>query len=105
MAILVCLKSVGVRHDVDEDTAGGQMKDIESIVSSIIKDVLGTEPPNKDIPLSAIGMDSIDALDLFYTLEERFDVPKLVSFGGRYNPAITQREIEDRVKALIDAVS
>jgi hypothetical protein len=81
------------------------MIDIEGTVSATIKEVLGAEPPSKDQPLTDIGMDSIDALDLFYTLEDRFCINKLVDFGDKFDPTITQRKIEDKVRLLLNAVS
>lgn len=80
--------------------------DVEATVSSIIEELLGTELPDKDMPLSDIGLDSIDALDLFYRLEDRFNINMLVvNFGNKHDPAITQRQIEDKVKTLLKAVS
>lgn len=77
------------------------MDEIERIVAQTILDVLGAAPPSKDIPLADMGMDSIDALDLFYTLEDRFDINKLHDSGERYDNAITQRLIEDKVRRVL----
>ncbi len=78
------------------------MDTVEKIVAETIAEVLGATPLDKDSPLVELGMDSIDAIDLFYTLEDKFDLPK---FGDMDNvrQTVTQRMIEVMVKERLSA--
>ena len=73
------------------------MDNVEKIVLETITEVLGSAPRDKDSPLVEMGMDSIDAIDLFYTLEDKFDLPKFADMDN-VRHSVTQRMIETMVR-------
>lgn len=78
------------------------MDNIEKVVAETITEVLGVTPDDKNVPLKDFGMDSIDALDLFYTLEDKFDLPKFGDSDNIYR-SVTQAMIEIMVKERLQA--
>jgi acyl carrier protein len=51
--------------------------DVKNEVSACIQEVTGLKNISHDEPLSSLGLDSLDYLDIVYTIEGRFDLTKL----------------------------
>jgi len=81
---------------------GVMMKDIEAVVTATIEEILGEAPADKDIPLAQLGLDSIDALDLFYTLEDKFGIRDLIKSDERHDSNLTQRMLEQRIRKMLN---
>jgi acyl carrier protein len=72
----------------------------EQAVADAIMYVFGTLPASKDEPLANMGLDSLDAMDLIYRIEDNAGVPKLFDTEVKIK-MLTQQMLEDQLRARL----
>jgi len=82
------------------------MKNLEKKVLQIIQSHApeGDDPLGLDTPLSEIGIDSVDMIEIVFEIEDEFeiDIPDPTSIEDRFFGNVSIRELVVRVAELVD---